>query len=361
MNLYTKKGDTGETSLAKLQKVPKSDDRIQLLGSIDELTCHLGMVKANEDRKEILFQIEKIQKNLTLIMAGIADQYNTEYRLPETEILSIEQEIDRLETAFPRKKEFVLPGGNRYSAQIDIARTVARRAERWLCIVDRKFNAEPAVKKYMNRLSDYLYILARYMDYVDEEAKKTSGEGEYREKESKGQNLETDDLIRVLARKLRDEMNPLTLEQATKIITELEKEADRRGVKAVIAVCNKEGNPIAVHVMDGAYLASFDIAMKKAYTSVALKMTTKRLGELSRQGEEFFGIDKADNGRLIIFGGGVPLIAGDVMIGGLGVSGGTAQEDAELAEFGAGLIVSKYVFGGVHGEGVKSKTKDLIS
>ncbi len=130
----------------------------------------------------------------------------------------------------------------------------------------------------------------------------------------------------------------MDLDIAKKLIEGIEKESARRGLKAVIAVCNSQGNPMAVHSMDGAYLASFDIALKKAYTSVAMKMSTKELGELAQPGGPLYGIDKADNGRLIIFGGGVPLRYQGILLGGLGVSGGSVQEDSSMAEYGAALF-----------------------
>ena len=101
--------------------------------------------------------------------------------------------------------------------------------------------------------------------------------------------------------------NKITLDGAKKLIGKIEQEALRRGKKAVIAVCGPEGNPIAVHVMDGAFLVSFDVALKKAYTSVAVKMSTMELSKLAQPGGTFYGVDKMDGGKIVIFGGGVPL------------------------------------------------------
>lgn len=94
------------------------------------------------------------------------------------------------------------------------------------------------------------------------------------------------------------------MDTAKKLIERLEQEAVRRGQRAVIAVCNPEGNPVAVHVMDGAFLVSFDVAMKKAYTAVAVKMSTMELSEIAQPGGTFYGVDKLDGGKSIIFGGG---------------------------------------------------------
>ena len=121
-------------------------------------------------------------------------------------------------------------------------------------------------------------------------------------------------------------------------LDELEQEALRRGQHAVIAVCNPEGNPVAVHVMDGAFIVSFDVAMKKAYTAVAVKMSTMELSKLAQPGETFYGVDKLDGGKIVIFGGGIPLKSGDTIIGGLGISGGTGKEDHSLAEYGQAVL-----------------------
>ena len=130
----------------------------------------------------------------------------------------------------------------------------------------------------------------------------------------------------------------ITLSTAKKLIERLEQEAVRRGQRAVIAVCNPEGNPVAVHVMDGAFLVSFDVAMKKAYTAVAVKMSTMELSRIAQPGGTFYGVDKLDGGKIVIFGGGIPLKSGDTIIGGLGISGGTGEEDHSLAEYGQSIL-----------------------
>lgn len=130
----------------------------------------------------------------------------------------------------------------------------------------------------------------------------------------------------------------ITLDTAKRLIEEIEKEAERQGKKAVIAVCGPDGNPVAVHVMDGAFLVSFDVAVKKAYTAVAVKMSTMELNALAQPGGTFYGLDKMEGGNIIVFGGGIPLKVGDTIIGGLGVSGGTGEEDHALAEYGAAIL-----------------------
>ncbi|MDF2941808.1 MAG: ATP:cob(I)alamin adenosyltransferase [Herbinix sp.] len=334
MSIYTKAGDKGMTSLAKTQNVSKSDDRIQLLGSLDELTSSLGLVKASETREEIRVELERIQRNLMTIMAGIADQFNKEYKMTEEETTHLEDKINQMEDSFPRKKEFILPGECIHSAQIDVARTITRRSERLLITVDKKFIVDSGSKKYINRLADYLYMLARYTDFLQ----KSRNPQSIKISNGVNQNMENNDIVQSVIDKIGLGLLRINLNTSKNLISRIEEQAAKLGLNAVIAICTPEGNPVAVHVMDGAYLASFDIAMKKAYTSVAVKMSTKELGELAKPGGTFYGIDKADNGKIIIFGGGIPLMHKGRMLGGLGISGGTAEEDASLAELGLSIF-----------------------
>ena len=348
MSIYTKNGDKGTTYLVHTKNVSKSDDRIQLEGTIDELSSHIGVLKTMIEDGEILRFLEKIQENLIKIADGVADPYNRDYKINDDKTELLEEEIDRLEELFNLPKESSLPGTCRLSAEIDVTRAVARRAERDLATVSVKFGSDTGSKKYMNRLADYLYVLARY-----EEAKNTVAHAGEAEKmaggsasvDTKTENspisgtLDTVDeaVIQAVLRRM-GMPNKITLAVAKKLIEKIEQEAVRRGKKAVIAVCGPDGNPIAVHVMDGAFLVSFDVALKKAYTSVAVKMSTMELAKLAQPGGTFYGVDKMDGGKIVIFGGGVPLKSGDNIIGGLGISGGTGEEDHSLAEYALSIL-----------------------
>lgn len=164
MKIYTKTGDAGTTSLMNGITVSKSDERIELLGSIDELSSYIGLAKtiANDTLKESL---SRIQRNLIQIMAGIADPENSDFRFSCKETELLEQEIDTTENAFPRSKEFILYGGCELSARLDVARAAARRAERCFCRVSYAHKTDSQAMQFINRLSDYLYISARYTDY----------------------------------------------------------------------------------------------------------------------------------------------------------------------------------------------------
>ena len=375
MNIYTKGGDKGMTDLVHTKNVSKSDDRIQLVGTIDELTSHIGLVKTMLNDGDILHFLEKIQKTLIKVMAGVADPYNREYKIHDEKTELLEEEIDRMEGLFNRPKEFILPGACRLSAEIDVARTVARRAERALAAVSVKFGSDTGTKKYMNRLADYLYLLARYADAREQEGRSLSvdsvpGTSVQTEPAVSEEKHPEDPATKVAAEAVRAEhtvtptetqssstggdtmineamiqevlkrmgiQGRITLDSAKRLIEKIEEEARRRNKPSVIAICGPDGNPIAIHVMDGAFLVSFDVAMKKAYISVAVKMSTMELSKLAQPGGTFYGLDKMGDG-IVIFAGGVPLKVGDTIIGGLGVSGGTGEEDHSLAEYGLQVL-----------------------
>ena len=124
------------------------------------------------------------------------------------------------------------------------------------------------------------------------------------------------------------------LSLAKVLIECIEERARALKLQVVIAVGDASGNIVAVHCMDNAYIASYDIAVKKVFTSASLKMSTAELGKLSQPGQALYGIQHTNDGKIVIFGGGEALKVGDKVIGALGISGGSAQQDTQLAEFG---------------------------
>ncbi len=135
-------------------------------------------------------------------------------------------------------------------------------------------------------------------------------------------------------------LSKMTLAAAKELIAAVEKKAAELGVRAVVAVSDAGGNVIAVERMDDAYIASYDIAVNKAFTVVSLKMPTKKLAELAAPGGSLYGIQFTNNGRIVIFGGGEPLMKEGKVMGGLGVSGGTAEQDTLLGEYGRDYFVN---------------------
>ena len=141
-------------------------------------------------------------------------------------------------------------------------------------------------------------------------------------------------VIDAVIRKMAD-VSDMTLDMALAISEAVRAKASEIGVKAVVAVSNRGANPVLVQCMDDSYIASYDIALNKAYTSVALKMPTWKLSELAKPGSSLYGIQFTNQGKIVIFGGGEPLFnrKGEI-IGAIGVSGGSESEDTALAAYG---------------------------
>lgn len=127
----------------------------------------------------------------------------------------------------------------------------------------------------------------------------------------------------------------MTLDIARRLSEKVREKAKQMGVNAVVAVTNKGARPVLIECMDDSFIASYDVAANKAFTVVSLKMSTIKLKELAQPGGSLYGIQFTNEGKIVIFGGGEPLKAADgSIIGGLGVSGGTEEQDTALAEYG---------------------------
>ena len=134
----------------------------------------------------------------------------------------------------------------------------------------------------------------------------------------------------------------ITLDLAKKLALAIEQKAKEIGVNAVVAICNSGANPVLVECMDNSYIASYDVALNKAFTVVALKMPTSKLKTMTNPGDPLYGIQFTNNGKIVIFGGGDPLKIGDKIIGGLGVSGGSEEQDTFLSKYGSEYFCELY-------------------
>ena len=151
--------------------------------------------------------------------------------------------------------------------------------------------------------------------------------------------MKIEQVVKAVVSEIKNEgYEDMTLDFALELIKGVEEEARRIGVNAVVAVVSRGANPVAVHCMDNSYIASYDIAFNKAFTVVSLKMPTTKLKELAQPGKDLYGIQFTNNGRIVIFGGGEPLVANGTVIGGLGVSGGSEEQDTYLAKYGEKLF-----------------------
>lgn len=169
--IYTKTGDKGTTSLIGGTKVPKSHLRIEAYGTVDELNSYIGLCKdllSDDKARETLLEI---QDRLFTIGSSLACDPIKEPRmripdLRETDVLLLENEMDRMSESLPPMKSFVLPGGHTTVSHLHIARCVARRAERCCVRLElESLEVDALLLKYLNRLSDYLFILSRFTTY----------------------------------------------------------------------------------------------------------------------------------------------------------------------------------------------------
>ncbi len=168
MKIYTKTGDTGQTSLISGRRVSKADIRIDSYGTVDELNSWIGLVRdqpANESRRDLL---KEIQDRLFTVGATLAtDPEKTSRKampdIVEADITLLEQAMDAMDAELPELRLFVLPGGHESVSYAHLARTVCRRAERLVIALDNESPVDPLVIQYLNRLSDYLFVLSRKM------------------------------------------------------------------------------------------------------------------------------------------------------------------------------------------------------
>ncbi|QDH79435.1 cob(I)yrinic acid a,c-diamide adenosyltransferase [Echinicola soli] len=165
MKLYTKGGDQGQTSLLGGSRVSKADLRIEAYGTIDELNAFLGLLKDQAVNQKRSGQLKTIQDRLFTIGADLAtEQGNDKVKKPdilEEDVAYLEKEIDQMEEKLPLLKNFILPGGHPAISYSHVARTVCRRAERRIIALHTQEALDEIIIKYLNRLSDYLFVLGR--------------------------------------------------------------------------------------------------------------------------------------------------------------------------------------------------------
>ncbi|HEY3369934.1 MAG TPA: cob(I)yrinic acid a,c-diamide adenosyltransferase [Prolixibacteraceae bacterium] len=166
MKIYTRTGDDGTTGLIGGTRIKKNNIRLEAYGTVDELNSYIGVVRSLYNESHAASVLEIIQDRLFVIGAHLATEGNDEMikkQVPVelTDILLLENEMDRMIDVLPPLNNFILPGGTQATAFCHVARTVCRRAERRIIELSEKTTQEPNLIKYINRLSDYLFVLSR--------------------------------------------------------------------------------------------------------------------------------------------------------------------------------------------------------
>jgi uncharacterized protein GlcG (DUF336 family) len=193
---------------------------------------------------------------------------------------------------------------------IHVARSTCRRAERYVVTLSKEDQVSPVLLKYLNRLSDLLFALAREAIFKE--------------------------LISNVAKSITEGVNIMACnEKFSNLFEEMaaaaREEAKKLGVKVSIAIADKNGSLLYFNRFDDAILVSINIAINKAYTSVYMNMSTEELSKLTQSGDTLFGINTADP-RLVIFGGGIPLVKDGITCGAVGISGASVEDDITIAQ-----------------------------
>jgi len=172
MKIYTRHGDKGETGLLGGKRVPKNDARIEAYGTVDELNAHLGLLRDSISHAATILRIQEVQSILFLVGSYLAvdPDEGTSFKLPDWPdkmTAHLEHDIDAMTAELPELRNFILPGGDSAASQCHIARCVCRRAERAVVALPKHDPVCLRSIEYLNRLSDYLFTLSRYLTKIN--------------------------------------------------------------------------------------------------------------------------------------------------------------------------------------------------
>jgi len=315
VTIYTKKGDKGQTSLLGGSRVTKSSLKVSCYGTLDEANASLGVAYSLVQNEELRENIRVIQKMLFVIGAELASddrgKETLENRVQYSDVTNLENTIDYLDTIVGPLHEFIIPGDSTASAALHQSRSIIRRAERLVNELGQKEEVREELRKYLNRLSDTIFMLARAevkLSFIDQVKNKVL------------QKLN-----------LSKELLSLTLNMASQLARAAEEYAEKTGVQIVFSVVDQDGNLKLLHRMEGSLQGSIDISKNKAYSAVALKMPTHELASVLKSHIELHGIQAMNDNKNIPLGGGYPLIINGRIVGGIGVSGGTEEQNMGVA------------------------------
>jgi ATP:cob(I)alamin adenosyltransferase len=324
MSIYTKNGDTGFASTVTRKMIPKNSPIFSLLGTFDELNSALGVArnKMSAETGEIVRSIQQDIISFCTELAG-GERFAT-----KDKVAGMEKSIDLIMESVPQITAFITPGDSAAGAALDMARTVARRAERELFTSKQTGGITREAMMWANRLSDLIYAIARLMDAKT--AGKTAGDSPQPE------------ALKISSQPVVGVRPGISfMETGLWLCRQVLEKAKEMGIPVVTAACDAGGNSAVLLRADGAYIASVDIAQNKAFTSVSVQMSTEQLGTLSQPNGPLYGIQNTNAGRIVIFGGGIPLYENGTMIGGFGVSGGSAEQDTALAHYAKDIFENK--------------------
>lgn len=327
-NIYTKTGDKGTTGLYGGSRVDKDSLNVDVYGTIDEAISALGVAYTQTESPDIREYINHIQKRMFQAGAEFAsDEKGMEMlkdKIGEADIKYLEDIVDKSTEVNGRMCEFVVPGVNPSSATLHVARTIVRRAERKITTLAREIPVRDELRKYMNRLSDACFAMARL-------------------EEARAQQQEIEELKDVVRKVVKEIMGgtvkkgeykmDMSLKSLKKMAEFVEEKANEIGVPMVFSAVDEGGNLLYYQRMEGSLLISVKVSQDKAYTACALKCPTSDLADVTKPGDSLWSLHNSGDGRIICFGGGYPIKVDGKVIGAIGVSGGTAEEDMAVATY----------------------------
>jgi len=324
MPIYTRTGDQGQTGLLGGSRVSKTSARVEAYGSVDEADAAIGFAKTQvspSTRKAL----DAIQQRLIQLAGELAADERGATSLSQPigrdDVTGLERLIDDCMAEVGPQHTFVVPGDDAASAALHQARAVMRRAERRVlaAAVDEPVRSE--VAEYINRLSDALHALALVearraeVAAVEKIIRRAVEEMTYT-KNRQGVDMKNYDLG--VVKKAAEAAEAKGLEM---------------GVPIVFAAVDDGGNIMLVHRQDDSLLASIDLAINKAFTAVAMRQSTAALTSEATAGGTLPGLENSNGGRLVVFGGGVPVMVDGQIVGGIGVSGGTVAQDEIIVDY----------------------------
>lgn len=315
--VYTRTGDKGDTGLFGGTRVAKDSLRVEAYGAVDEANASLGLAKAGMPDGAWRERIHDIQQRMFVLAAELASDDGGLARLGgrinDADVATLEQLVNDVlaETGPPR--HFVVPGRDERSGRLHVARTMVRRAERRLITLGRHEPVREILIRYLNRLSDAVYALARLAEHWQERELVERVVREHLETTGPDDTPSfREDHLLALAREL---------------IAAAQEHARQIGVPMAVAVVDDRGSLVAFECMQGTLPASTRLAQGKAWSAVAYRQSTAQLGRQAAR--TLPGLEGTDP-RVVLFGGGVPLVEHGRIVAGLGVSGGTVAEDCAV-------------------------------
>lgn len=359
-NVYTRTGDKGDTGLFGGSRVPKQSLRVEAYGTVDEANAALGAAKAMLPAGQWRRRVHDVQQRLFVLAAELASDPEgatiLANKINAEDITDLEHLIDDCLAVTGPQREFVVPGRDDRSGAFHQARTVVRRAERRVLTLAETEPVRPELIKYLNRLSDAVYSLARLAEtWRDEEIERivrdavakvlgTPSKQAQPDREERAARVEATPSKPVepdheplgeqsapAPSRGRTPVRRFDLAAAKRIAERAEARSAELGVPVVIAAADAGGNLMLLHRIEGALLASIEIAINKAWSAVAFQAPTATLGPLATGDGPLPGLADTNSGRVVLFGGGVPVHVDGELAGAIGISGGTAEQDVDIA------------------------------